>query len=68
MSTVTPAWVRELLRCPVGRHPLLDDTDESGRPVLVCAVDCPGPGQRRSYPVTDGIPVLLVDESTVATV
>lgn len=63
-ETIQP-WVRELLRCPVGRHPLVDGTDDEGRPVLVCAQDCPGPGRRRHYPVTDGIPVLLVGESTV---
>ncbi|MCE0486471.1 Trm112 family protein [Ornithinimicrobium sediminis] len=65
MSPTIPAWARELLRCPVGHHPLVDGTDDAGHPVMVCAEDCPGPGQRRSYPVTDGIPVLLVAESTV---
>ena len=35
----------------------------AGEPVLECAKDCGAPGQRRQYPITDGIPVLLVDES-----
>ena len=65
MSAPIEPWVRELLRCPVGLHPLLDDVDETGEPVLVCAQDCPEPGSRRSYPVRDGIPVLLVDDSVV---
>ncbi len=63
-SSIEP-WVREMLRCPVGLHPLLDDTDTQGRPVLVCAQDCPEPGSRRHYPVQDGIPVLLIGESVV---
>lgn len=57
-------WVREILRCPVGQHELVDVTNEAGAPVLECAQDCDGPGQRRQYPVTDGIPVLLVSDAT----
>lgn len=58
-------WVREILRCPVGLHELLDAQDDQGAPVLECAQDCGAPGQRRRYPVTDGIPVLLADEAVL---
>jgi uncharacterized protein len=61
------SWVREILRCPVGKHPLVDVEDEQGSPALQCAEDCDGPGRRRRYPVVDGIPVLLVDDATVVT-
>lgn len=61
-------WVREILRCPVGKHPLVDVVDEEGGPALQCAEDCDGPGRRRRYPVTDGIPVLLADDAVVVTV
>lgn len=56
-------WVRQILRCPVGRHELVDATDEQGQPVLECAEDCGGPGRRLQFPVTDGIPVLLADDA-----
>lgn len=61
-------WAREILRCPVGRHELVDVDDEEGVPALQCAVDCGGAGQRRRYPVVDGIPVLLADDATLVTV
>lgn len=61
-------WVREILRCPVGRHELVDVEDEQGAPALQCAEDCDGPGRRRRYPVSDGIPVLLADDAVVVTV
>ena len=44
---------------------LVDATNEAGEPVLECAEDCGGSGQRRQFPITDGIPVLL--ESSTAT-
>lgn len=62
------SWVREILRCPVGGHRLVDVEDEQGRPALQCAEDCDGAGRRRRYPVTDGIPVLLADDAVVVTV
>lgn len=62
------SWVREILRCPVGGHPLVDVVDEQDRPALQCAEDCDGPGRRRRYPVSDGIPVLLADDAVVVTV
>lgn len=62
------AWVREILRCPVGRHELVDVEDEQGRPALQCAVDCDGPGRRRRYLVEGGIPVLLADDAVLVTV
>ncbi len=63
MSPSIEPWVREILRCPVGRHRLTDEIDSAGEPVLVCAEDCGEPGQRRQYHFTGGIPVLLADEA-----
>lgn len=52
-------WVREVLRCPACRSELADGTGEDGGPELVCtSAEC-----ALAYPVTDGIPVLLVDEA-----
>lgn len=45
----------EVLACPVDKQPLLFFADED---VLY------NPRLRRSYAVRDGIPVLLIDEST----
>lgn len=61
-------WVREILRCPVGLHPLEDVEDERGDAALQCTQDCGAPGQRRRYPVSSGIPTLLADEATLVTV
>ena len=61
-------WVREILRCPVGLHELVDVVDDEGRPALQCAVDCGSPGRRLRFPVSDGIPVLLADDAVVVTV
>lgn len=61
-------WVREILRCPVGLHELVDVVDEEGRPALQCATDCGAPGRRLRYPVNDGIPVLLADDAVVVQV
>ncbi len=44
--------LRALLVCPVDHHPLRDEDD-----ILVCT------GCNRRYPVIDGIPVMLVDET-----
>lgn len=63
--TAYDQWARELLRCPVGLHELEDVQDEQGGPALRCLEDCGEPGQRRRYPVVDGIPVLLSDEATL---
>jgi len=65
MSSTIEPWLRDILRCPVGLHPLLDETDGAGEPVLECDRDCGEPGQRRRYPVTDGIPVLLADQASL---
>ncbi|TWP35093.1 Trm112 family protein [Leekyejoonella antrihumi] len=65
-STIEP-WLREILRCPVCRHELVDGTSPSGDPELQCAKDCEAPGQRRAYRIEDGIPVLLADEARIFT-
>lgn len=67
MTEAIDPWVREILRCPVGRHELVDTTDSAGQPVLECAEDCGGPGQRRQFPITEGIPVLLESDATTVT-
>lgn len=66
-STTIDPWLREILRCPVGLHELVDATGPDGSPELQCAADCGGPGQRRGYRIDDGVPVLLADESRVFT-
>ncbi len=61
-----PPWLRDILRCPVGRHPLVDVAADSGGVELLCAEDCgtvAGRPVRRAYRVEDGIPVLLADEA-----
>jgi len=45
----------ELLCCPLCKAPLVEKPDSR----LVCTA-C-----RRSYPIRDGFPVLLVDEATL---
>lgn len=67
MTAPIDSWVRDILRCPVGLHPLVDETDEHGSAVLVCDTDCAEPGQRRVYRIERGIPVLLADEATIIT-
>lgn len=57
-------WVREILRCPVGRH-RLEEVSGTGGLALQCTEDCGGPGRRRRYPVVEGIPVLLADDAEV---
>ena len=50
-------WARALLRCPACGASLTDAIDAAGAPTLAC--DDP---QRHTYPVREGIPVLLLDE------
>ena len=53
-------WMRGLLRCPACLGGLRDVVGEQG-PELGCeSVDC-----ARSYPMVEGIPVLLVDQARV---
>lgn len=47
-------FLREVLACPVDKAPVV--MSESGES-LVCQ-QC-----RRSYPIRDGIPVMLIDEA-----
>lgn len=55
--SISPSLL-EILACPSADHaPLREDTVE-GADVLVCTV-C-----RTSYPIEDGIPVLLIDDAT----
>ena len=57
MAAIDPALL-ELLACPGDDHaPLREDTKD-GADVLVCTV-C-----RSSFPIQDGIPVLLRDDAT----
>ncbi len=55
--SISPSLL-EILACPSADHaPLREDTVD-GADVLVCTV-C-----RTSYPIEDGIPVLLIDDAT----
>lgn len=67
MSDVIEPWLREILRCPIGKHELIDAVAPDGNAELQCAQDCEGPGQRHGYPIQDGIPVLLADQARVFT-
>lgn len=51
-------WLRAVLRCPLTGAELLDSRDAAGDPVLVSAA------ARLTYPVRDGVPVLLPHEAT----
>jgi uncharacterized protein YbaR (Trm112 family) len=48
----------EILACPSDDHAPLREEQRAGRDVLVCTF-CAA-----SYPIEDGIPVLLLDEAT----
>ena len=52
------ALLLELLACPSDDHAPLEEATRDGQPVLVCTF-C-----RSSFPIEDGIPVLLLDEAT----
>ena len=68
MTAQIDGWLREILRCPVCTGELIDGTAPDGAAELQCAGDCEQPGQRRGYPIENGIPVMLVDEARVFTV
>ncbi len=51
-----PAELLEILRCPVDMHQLTEDVEAS-------RLRCSGCG--RAYPVTDGIPIMLVEEAEI---
>jgi uncharacterized protein YbaR (Trm112 family) len=48
----------EILACPSDDHAPLKEESQGGRDVLVCTVCL------SSFPIEDGIPVLLRDEAT----
>lgn len=52
--TALPGWARALLRCPACHAELADAADGT---TMACS------GCSRVYPVSDGVPVLLVDET-----
>jgi uncharacterized protein YbaR (Trm112 family) len=52
------ALLLEILACPSDDHAPLTEETLDGAPVLVCTF-C-----RSSFPIDDGIPVLLLDEAT----
>lgn len=58
MSMGIDADLLELLACPSEDHAPLREEHRDGAAVLVCT-HC-----ATSYPITDGIPVLLLDEAT----
>jgi phosphomannomutase len=61
VATGIEPWVREILRCPACLATLTDIDDGHG-PELACTDASCG----RIYPVTDAIPVLLIDEARTA--
>jgi uncharacterized protein YbaR (Trm112 family) len=48
----------EVLACPSDDHAPLREEQRAGEPVLVCTFCA------TSFPITDGIPVLLLDDAT----
>ena len=50
----------EILACPESKAPLIE-VERDGEHWLVST----DPGTRRRYPVRDGIPIMLIDESDV---
>lgn len=56
MSPIDPQLL-EIMECPVGHMPLVQVGD------WLYSTD---PKTRRKYPIRDGIPVMLVEESAVA--
>ena len=56
-SDIQP-WVRQILRCPATGGSLDDGVGPDGAPCLE------SPSGALSYPVRDGVPVLLIHEAT----
>ena len=56
-TPITP-WVRDLLRCPQCLSELRDETRDASLELVCTGTDC-----GLTYPVTDGIPVLLVNSA-----
>lgn len=57
-APVVAAWLREELRCPVTGGELVDAVGPDGEPRL----DSPQAGL--SFPVRDGVPILLAHEAS----
>jgi uncharacterized protein YbaR (Trm112 family) len=54
---VLPPGLLDLIACPGADHAPLGLDDRPGGPVLVCTACL------SEFPITDGIPVLLIDEA-----
>jgi hypothetical protein len=52
-----PKEIVAMLVCPVCKKPLQPEPDDTGYKCEAC---------KRFYPVRDGIPVMLVEEATIA--
>lgn len=57
MTTIDPEFLKKFLRCPESKAELV----QSGE--WLYSTD---PNTRRKYPVRDGLPVMLIEESQVA--
>jgi uncharacterized protein len=59
MPSPIPPYLLEILVCPACKTPVKPAPDNS-------SLKCQSPTCRRVYPVRDDIPVMLIEESTVA--
>jgi uncharacterized protein YbaR (Trm112 family) len=57
MSELDPVLL-EILACPSDHHGPLTEAEVDGQAALIC------PYCRSSFPIRDGIPVLLADDAT----
>jgi uncharacterized protein YbaR (Trm112 family) len=56
LTTIDPGLL-EMMQCPISRRPLVQAGD------WLYATD---PATRRKYPIRDGLPIMLVEESAEA--
>lgn len=59
MSSPIPQRLLDILVCPACKSPVKPAPDNS-------SLKCQSPTCRRVYPVRDDIPVMLIEEATVA--